>query len=170
MLNTDVRADQHNHAPSARTGLATTALAATGLAVVGLASTYLLPGLLGNGHTFDVRGFVTGLAVTVVLAAVLFWKVLPSAVGAAPKANRPATVGLVTSIFAFVGIALFWLGVPFVVAGAGFALGRVGQQRPVRRGWAKAAVAISAVVVVLTLALLVNDVLGHVGLGFQPPE
>jgi hypothetical protein len=51
------------------------------------------------------------------------------------------------------GIALLWLGLPFVSAGAGIALGVEGWRE---RHWqAAAAVAIRAAVVVLGLALYV---------------
>lgn len=148
-------------------------ITATGLAVAGLVGTYLLPGLLFADHSADVGGFAVATGVTVVLAAALFGWAVPRAMGAPGATNRPATAALVTSVFAVVSLALHWLGAPLVVAGAGIALalrGRERAERSGRRGLATAALAISAFVVVAALAIVVNDLLGHVGLGLQPPE
>ena len=167
MLNTEVTNDLRGRTDVARIGIA-----ATAVAVVGLASSYLVQGVLDVDPGYDLRGFLIGATVTLALAAVLFGKVVPSALAATDGGNRPATVGLVTSVFAFFGIALFWLGVPLVAAGASIALARHGRERAGRsggRGRANAALAISAFVVVATVAVLVNDVLGHFDLGLQPP-
>lgn len=147
-------------------------VAATALAVVGLASSYLLQGVLDVEPGYDVRGFLIGTAVALALAGVLFGKVVPDALRARDEGNRPATVGLVTSVFAFLGIALFWLGVPLVAAGASIALARRAQERAQRSGGrrrANAALAIAVFVVIATVAVLVNDVLGHFDMGIQPP-
>ncbi len=147
-------------------------IAATGLAIIGLASSYLIQGVLDVEPGYDVRGFLIGTTVALALAGVLFGKVVPGALRTADESNRPATVGLVTSVFAFLGIALFWLGVPLVVAGASIALARRGQERAKHsggRGRANAALGIAVFVVVATVAVLVNDVLGHFDMGFQPP-
>jgi hypothetical protein len=144
----------------------------TGAAVVGLASSYLVQGVLDVEPGYDVRGFLIGTAVALTLAAVLFGKVVSRALHAADDGNRPATVGLITSVFAFLGIAVFWLGVPLVAAGASIALARRGQERAERsggRGRANAALAIAVFVVLATVAVLVNDILGHFDMGFQPP-
>ena len=169
MLDT---ADRSTEDVRDRTATLRIGIAATGLAVVGLASSYLVQGVLDVEPGYDVRGFLIGTTVALVLAGVLFGKVVPGAVRAPDEGNRPATVGLVTSVFAFLGIALFWLGVPLVAAGAGIALARHGQARAERsggRGRANAALAISVFVVLATVAVLVNDVLGHFGTGLQPP-
>lgn len=165
MIDSDVRTREQS-ATENRIGAA-----ATALAVAGLGCTYLLPGLLFAGHFADVGGFAVATGVTVVLAGALFGWVVPRALR--PPGTHAATAGLVTSIFAFVSIALHWLGVPLVVAGAGIALARRGRERADRsgrRGLATAALVISAFVVVTALAIIVNDLLGHVGLGLQPPE
>lgn len=164
----DTERDQHSSTGEART-VRRTAVAATTAAVAGLASTYLLPGLLGGEQAFDVGGFLIGTVITLGLAGVLFGTVVPRALRSS-EGNRPGTVGLVTSVFAFLSLAIFWLGAPLVVAGAGLVLGRHGRERHGRRGMATAAVGISIFVVVATLVVLANDVLGLYGLGVQPPE
>lgn len=169
MLNTE---DLSTHDVRDRSAETRIGVLATAAAVVGLASTYLLQGVIDVEPGYNVRGFLIGTAVAVTLAAVLFGKVVPGAVERPDDGNRPATVGLITSAFAFVGIAVFWLGVPLVAAGAGIALGRRGRERAARSGGggrATAVLAISVFVVVATVAVLVNDVLGHFDLGLQPP-
>ena len=169
MLNT---AERNTEDVQDRTAEVRIGIAATGLALVGLASSYLVQGVLDVEPGYDVRGFLIGAVVALALAGVLFGKVVPAALRTTDDGNRPAKVGLVTSVFACLGIALFWLGVPLVAAGAGIALARRGRERAQHsggRGRANAALAISVFVVLATVAVLVNDVLGHFDMGFQPP-
>ena len=168
MLNTEERnTDVRDRTPELRIGII-----ATGAAVVGLASSYLIQGVLDVEPGYNIRGFLFGTAVAVTLAAVLFGKVVPGALNRTDDGNRPAKVGLITSLFALLGIAVFWLGVPLVAAGASIALARRGQERAERSGGrrrATTALAISVFVVVATAAILINDILGHFDMGFQPP-
>jgi FtsH-binding integral membrane protein len=116
-------------------------IAATLLAVAAMAVDHLVPG--------DPGGFAIGSALSVVLAAGLFAWLVPRA-----KVNpeRAATTGLMCSALAVIpGIALIWLGLPFVLAGSGIALGLVGREGK-RRGRAIAAVLIGAAVLVLGAA------------------
>ena len=91
--------------------------------------------------------FVISLVASLTLAAVLFGWFVPRERARGPE--RAARSGLVCSISSVVpGIALLWLGVPFVVAGAGAALGLEGR-RGARRVEATAAVVIGALALVL---------------------
>ena len=91
--------------------------------------------------------FVVSLAVSLSLAALLFGWLVPRERARGPE--REARSGLVCSISSVVqGVALLWLGVPFVAAGAGVALGLEGR-RGARQVEATAAVVIGALVLVL---------------------
>jgi len=108
-------------------------VAAALYAVAAMAYDHLVPG--------DSGGFVIGAALSVVLAAALFAWLVPRAKA---TAERAANTGLVCSALAVIpGIALIWLGLPFVLAGSGIALGLVGRGGE-RRGRATAAVLIGA--------------------------
>ena len=115
--------------------------AAAVYAVAAMAYDHLVPG--------DPGGFVIGSALSVVLAAALFGWLVPRSKS---SAERAATTGLVCSTLAVIpGLALIWLGFPFVLAGSGIALGLVGRGGE-RLGRATAAVLIGAGVLVLGAA------------------
>ena len=116
-------------------------IAAALYAVAAMAYDHLVPG--------DPGGFLIGTALSVVLAAALFAWLVPRA---KTTAERAANTGLACSALAVIpGIALIWLGLPFVLAGSGIALGLVGRGGE-RSGRAAAAVLIGAGVLVLGAA------------------
>ena len=95
----------------------------------------------------DPAMFVISVVLSAGVAAVLFGWLVPRERASGPE--RAARSGLLCSIASVVpGIALLWVGVPFVVAGAGVALGLEGR-RGARRVEATAAVVIGALAVVL---------------------
>ena len=88
---------------------------------------------------------------------VLFGSLVPRAISGGP--SRATTTGLICAVLSVVpGIALLWLGLPFVSAGAAVALGTEGSRD--RRWQGAAATAIGLMVIVLGLAL---DLQGDVG-------
>jgi hypothetical protein len=105
-------------------------------------------GLLADPLTFAVSVAVSGAA-----ALVLFGWLVPRATSSGPP--RAATTGLISAIGSVApGIALLWLGVPFVTAGAGVALGLEGR-RGARRRQAIVAIAVGLAVLCLGTALYV---------------
>lgn len=108
--------------------------------------------LLGTDRTdddglVDPAMFAISVVLSVVAAAVLFGWFVPRELG--KGLERAARSGLVCSVSSVVpGIAFLWVGFPFVVAGAGLALGLEGRQGA-RRVEAGAAVAIGGLVLVL---------------------
>ena len=73
----------------------------------------------------DPVAFVVSVALSIGVAVVLFGWVVPRAENRGPE--RAAVVALILSVPSFVpGIGFLWLGFPFVIAGAGIALGLVG--------------------------------------------
>jgi hypothetical protein len=98
----------------------------------------------------DPTTFVISAALSLAAAALLFAWFVPRERSRGP--DRAARSGLVSSVLAVVpGIAVIWLGIPFVVAGAGVALGLEGR-RGSRRSEATAAVAIGALALALGAA------------------
>lgn len=104
--------------------------------------------LLADPVTFAISVAVSGAA-----ALVLFGWLIPRATSQGRE--RAATTGLVCSLLSLVpGVALLWLGLPFVTAGAGIALGLDGR-RGARRRQAVAAIVVSSAVLGLGTALYV---------------
>jgi hypothetical protein len=95
----------------------------------------------------DPGTFAIAVVLSLAAAVILFGWLVPRLSGQGPE--RAARSGLVCSIASVVpGIAVIWLGVPFIVAGAGIALGLDGRSGA-RRVEATAAVAVGALVLAL---------------------
>ena len=101
----------------------------------------------------DPTTFAVSAVLTLAVAAFLFGWFVPRERSRGP--GRAARSGLVCSVLAVVpGIAVIWLGFPFVVAGAGMALGLEGRQGP-RRAEATAAVVVGGLALALGTAAYV---------------
>ena len=128
----------------------------TALAILAMAVDHLMgddPGL-EDPPTFLIA---SGLSLT--FALFLFGRVVPKAKAAAAPTEKAARVGLISSVLAvFPGIATAWLGLPFVLAGAGLALG-LSARRQQPSGRATAAIVIGgALLLTLTCAYGVQAV------------
>jgi hypothetical protein len=124
------------------------------VAVVAMAIDHLV-GTEGDDSDLlaDPLTFAISLALSGAAAFVLFGWVIPRATSRGPR--RAATTGLVCAVVSVIpGIAVLWLGVPFVTAGTGVALGLVSWRS--EPGWqAAAAVAAGLAVICLGMALYV---------------
>lgn len=91
------------------------------LALLAMAVDHLMgddPGLEDPPTFLISAGLILGLA------ALVFGVVIPRAKAATAPAKRAARDGLILSVLAVVpGIAALWLGLPFILAGGGVALG-----------------------------------------------
>jgi small neutral amino acid transporter SnatA (MarC family) len=117
----------------------------TALAIVSMAVDHLMgddPGLE------DPPTFLIASGLSLALAAIVFLHVIPRAKAAAAPAERAARDGLICSALAVVpGIATLWLGLPFILAGGGIALGlSARREEPSRR--AIAAIVIGTLVLI----------------------
>ena len=78
-----------------------------------------------SGDDDDTSYFLIASAITIVVAVLLFW-------GIVPRITRPGLGGLIVGILAVVLLAVFWLGLPSPLAGAavvlGLTLGRAGRK------------------------------------------
>jgi hypothetical protein len=111
--------------------------------------------LLGNDPGLeDPPAFLIASALSLALALLLFGRLVPRT---KDDPRRAATYGLAFSVVAAVGIfALLWLGLPFVLAGTGIALGLAGRAGP-RRGRAAAAIVLGAAVLLFATGYYVAD-------------
>ena len=101
---------------------------AAGLALVISAVGLAFANFAGSGDNGGVGPYVICLGVVVVLAALLFGRVLPSASDHARAAWILAALALVTTV-------AFWSGLPFVLGmGAVYSGGRAGRTAPVAVG------------------------------------
>lgn len=101
----------------------------------------------------DPAMFAISVGLSLAVAAFLFGWLVPRETSRGPE--RAARSGLVCSVVSVIpGIALLWVGFPFVVAGAGLALGLEGRGSG-RRFESRAAMAIGGLVLVLGAAAYV---------------
>ena len=113
-------------------------LVVSGLALAAMAADHLIPG--------DAVAFLITSALALGLAALLFGRVIPR-IKADPAAPvLAAKRGIVISLLAVLSIPTLFVGFPFVLGGAGVALGLLGRDGE-RKRLATAAVVIGALVV-----------------------
>ena len=130
---------------------------ASTLAAAALAVYAVLGGPNVQQHQVDTLPYVIGFVV--VIAAIVFGLVVPWAKQRG-QGNRPATVGLISSVFGLLTIVAFWSGLPLILGGAGIALGLEGQDRSAtagRPGLARTAMIVGALAVVLSVGSIVID-------------
>jgi hypothetical protein len=96
----------------------------------------------------DLPAFLLSSGVSVALAATLFGWLVPRTKASSAAADLAAKRGFVCGLLGVPSFVLLWLGVPFVLGGAGIALGLLGFTGG-RRRIATAAVVIGTIVVLL---------------------
>jgi hypothetical protein len=108
----------------------------------------------------DPPTFLLASGLSLALAAIVFRLVVPRARAAAARPGRAARVGLILSVLAAVpGIAVLWLGLPFVLAGGGLALG-LRERRTAPSRTATAATLLGALVLLFATAVYVAQAVG----------
>ena len=118
-------------------------IATTALAIVAMVFDHLIPD--------DPVAFAISVALSVVVAAFLFLRVIPRTKAAEEPEELAATRALVCGLLAVPALILVWVGIPFPVAGGAIALGLIGRRRR------RALVAIVLGIVVLLLATAGTD-------------
>jgi hypothetical protein len=129
-------------------------IAVTALAIVAMAFDHL--DVLGDDFPADPAAFLISSALSLTIAAIAFGFVIPRVKADPDPPTRAAGHGFVWSVVAVIpGLGFVWLGVTFVLAGAGIALGLLGR-RGNRKRLATAGVALGAVA--LALSVVATDV------------
>jgi hypothetical protein len=151
----------------AAVGRGTTRETWIGLATTGFAvGTMAVDHLLGesddeDGAALDYPAFAISTVLCVAVAGLLFGRVVPRARARGPE--RAATIGLLWSALGIVpGVLVLWLGFPFVVAGAGIALGIVGLTAD-RRAKAIAAIVLGTLLLAFGAVYYLSAVVESIG-------
>jgi hypothetical protein len=135
---------------------AAVAAGSTLLAILAMAVDHLMgddPGLE------DPPTFLIASGLSLALAALVFRYIVPRA-RAAARPGRAARAGVILSAVAAVpGIAVLWLGLPFVLAGGGLALG-LRERRTAPSRTATAATLLGALVLLFATAVYVAQAVG----------
>ena len=114
----------------------------TGIAAASVALAIVLLAIGAYGGDDDDTGyFLIASAITIAVAVVLFWVIVP-------RITRPGLGGLIIGILAVVSLVVFWLGLPAPLAGAAAVLGLTARESGSEAGKGTAALALAAVAVV----------------------
>ena len=108
---------------------------------VALGIVLLAIGAYGGDEEDATRYFLVTSAITIAVAGVLFW-------GIVPRITRTGRGGLIIGILAVLSLVLFWLGLPSPLAGAAAFLGLAARQSGSEAGKGTAALALAAIAVV----------------------
>ena len=114
----------------------------TGIAAASVALAIVLLAIGAySGDEDDTSYFLVASAITIAVAVVLFW-------GIVPRVTRPGLGGLVIGILAVVSLVIFWLGLPSPLAGAAAVLGFAARESGSEVGKGNAALALAAMAIV----------------------
>lgn len=109
-----------------------------------------------KGSTFgdEWPAWLIELAAIAITTVLVFWLVVPRALGSA-NASVIARTALVLGVIGFLSLIVFWLGLPTVLAaGAAYLAANVDRAaRAVHRGMAMATLALAGVTVVLAVVI-----------------
>jgi hypothetical protein len=111
-----------------------------------VAITLLAIGAFRGDDDHALRYFLIASAIAVAVAAILFLLIVP-------RIRRPGLGSLIIGIIALASIALFWLGLPAVFAGAAAALALAARAERSEPGKATAALALAALAVAVAVVL-----------------
>lgn len=119
----------------------------TGIAAASVALAIVLVAIGAySGNDDDTGYFLVASAITIAVAVVLFW-------GIVPRITRPGFGGLIIGILAVVSLVVFWLGLPSPLAGAATVLGLDARERGSEAGKGNAGLALAAIAVVAAVVL-----------------
>lgn len=125
------------------------AVLAAGAAAAALAGVALAAAnFVSEGENGGVGPYLATLAVSVVIAGVLFgWAI--------PRADRPGRSGLIAAVVALLSVPVFWTGLPYVLGPAAIVFGLSGRARS--DGAGTAAVVLGALATAAGVAAVVVD-------------
>jgi Na+-driven multidrug efflux pump len=94
----------------------------------------------------DTGYFFFGSLIAIVVAAIVYWVILP-------RIRRPGLGSLVVAILAVVSLLVFWLGIPSILAGAATVLALDARAQNSEVGKTTGALVLSAVAVVAAVVV-----------------
>jgi hypothetical protein len=106
-----------------------------------------------SGDPHRTREFLVVLAIIAISAVAVFGWIVPKLF----ERDAPGTSALVLSVLALASLALFWSGLPPILAAGGALVGWAGRAAPRGANRCRAAIAIGVLVLVADVVLLVLD-------------
>lgn len=116
------------------------------LIATGLMAFAVLGGEERNAEQVNSLPYAIGFAL--VATALIFGLLVPWATkhSSAQRSNRPAKIGIVSSVVGGLTLVVFWSGLPIILGATGVALGLAGQERASEAGQGRR-LALAAVII-----------------------
>lgn len=138
-------------------GLTQKAIGPVAVAAVGLATAFAALGTYGESGDHGASDLLIVLAIVAIGAVVVFGFIVPR--GLAREAAGASA--LVLSILGLLTVAVFWTGLPPILAAGGLLLGWAGRNADRGRMMCRAAIAIGTLALAADVAIVVADWLSN---------
>jgi hypothetical protein len=129
------------------------AVAPVAIGSIALATALAAVGTWAGGDEQGTKEFLVVCATIAVAAAIVFGLVVPRGL----QREAAGATALTLSILGLVTVAVFWSGLPPILAGGGALLGWAGRRADRGRGMCRAAIGIGALALVAYLVIYVSD-------------
>lgn len=133
------------------------ALGPVAIAAIAAAAGFAAIGTFAEASDSDMKDFVAVLVIIAIGAAVVFGFVVPRGLGR----EAAGVSALVLSVLGLLLVAVFWSGLPPILAAGGILLGWAGWDSPRGRGLCRAAVVIGTIALAADVAIVVADWLSN---------
>lgn len=129
------------------------AIGPVAVAAVGLATAFAVLGTYGETGDHGARDLLIVLAIVAVGAAAVFGWVVPRGLGR----EAAGVSALVLSILGLLTVAVFWTGLPPILAAGGILLGWAGRNADRGRLLCRAAIVIGTLALAADVAIVLGD-------------
>jgi len=133
------------------------AIGPVAVAAVGLATAFAVLGTYGETGDHGARDLLIVLAIVAIGAAAVFGYVVPRGLGR----EAAGASALVLSVLGLLTVAVFWSGLPPILAAGGILLGWAGRNAERGRMMCRAAIAIGTLAIAADVAIVLGDWLSN---------
>jgi len=133
------------------------AIGPVAVAAVGLATAFAVLGTYGETGDHGGRDLLIVLAIVAIGAAAVFGYVVPRGLGL----EAAGASALVLSVLGLLTVAVFWSGLPPILAAGGILLGWAGRNAERGRMMCRAAIAIGTLAIAAYVAIVLGDWLSN---------
>jgi predicted phage gp36 major capsid-like protein len=127
------------------------------VAAVGVATAFAVLGTYGETGDHGARDLLIVLAIVAIGAAAVFGYVVPRGLGR----EAAGASALVLSVLGLLTVAVFWSGLPPILAAGGILLGWAGRNAERGRMTCRAAIAIGTLAIAADVAIVLGDWLSN---------
>ena len=133
------------------------AIGPVAVAAVGLATAFAVLGTYGESGDHGASDFLIVLAIVAIGAVAVFGFIVPRGLGR----EAAGASALVLSVLGLLTVAVFWTGLPPILAAGGILLGWAGRDADRGRWLCRAAIAIGTLALAADVAIVLGDWLAN---------